>query len=45
MRYKFTDKIVLEIGANIFLGEKLYAFFWSIRKQYNCLCGYSIQLL
>lgn len=35
IRYKYTDKIVLEGGANIFFGEKLYTFFGQFENNTN----------
>lgn len=35
MRYKFTDKIVLEGGANIFLGEEPHTFFGQFENNTN----------
>jgi hypothetical protein len=35
MRYKYSDRIVFEGGANVFLGEKQHTFFGQFKKNTN----------
>lgn len=35
LRYKYSDKIILEVGANIFLGKEFYTFFGQFENNTN----------
>ena len=43
--YDLTDSIILETGANIFIGERGLYLFRTVRKQFEYLCRHPVQLV